>query len=119
MFPESSRIRGYHASILAIWKEKISIIIDHVFINPSWKAELHEIFSSDKFFFVGVHCSLENLIARERERGDRIIGLAKYQFNRVHTNCCYDCEVNTSKYTPKECVEIILKNLALKFPDLL
>ena len=107
-----------HASILTIWKEKISIIIDHVFIDPCWKAELHEIFSSKKIFFVGVYCSIKELEARERERGDRIVGLAKYQYNRVHKNCHYDCKVDTSKSTSEECVEIILKNIALKFPDL-
>ncbi|WP_081086791.1 phosphotransferase-like protein [Burkholderia stagnalis] len=37
-------------------------------------------------FIVGVFCSLEKLIEREKMRGNRTIGLAESQFKSIHAN---------------------------------
>ena len=47
------------------------------------------------------------LEARERQRGDRLIGLARWQFDRVHRDMRYDLEIDTSIATPLECAEVI------------
>ena len=36
--------------------------------------------------FVGVCCPLDVLESREKERGDRQIGTARYQYDRVYAN---------------------------------
>lgn len=54
--------------------------------------------------FVGVRCPLAVLEQRERDRGDREIGLARYQFDRVHRHGIYDLELNTSVLSVAECV---------------
>ena len=46
-------------------------------------------------FFVGVHCPLPELERRERERGDRRIGDARADFERVHTFSRYDFELES------------------------
>jgi chloramphenicol 3-O phosphotransferase len=43
------------------------------------------------------------LEARERQRGDRLIGLARWQYARVHRDVSYDLEIDTSTATPMEC----------------
>ena len=57
--------------------------------------------------FVGIFAPLDELEARERERGDRIIGLARWQFDRVHKGVAYDLEIDTTGATPMECAETI------------
>ena len=53
------------------------------------------------FFSVGVHCDLEILKKRERQRGDRKIGLAESQYETIHDGVNYDFEINTSKLDAK------------------
>ncbi|MNP79457.1 Chloramphenicol phosphotransferase-like protein [compost metagenome] len=45
---------------------------------------------------------------RERIRGDRQIGLANSQFDKVYCFHEYDLEVNTEELSPIECAEKIL-----------
>ena len=49
---------------------------------------------------VKVDAPLSELERRERERADRLIGLAREQSARVHTGIVYDLEVDTGKDTP-------------------
>jgi len=56
---------------------------------------------------VGVFAPLEMLEARERERGDRLIGLARWQFGRVHRDKRYDLEIDTDLMTPVDCAGVI------------
>ena len=52
--------------------------------------------------WVGLFASLDVLEARERERGDRHIGLARWQYDRVHRDMIYDLEIDTTATTPAE-----------------
>lgn len=51
-------------------------------------------------FTVKVDAPLSELERRERERGDRLIGLAREQSPRIHAGVHYDLEVNTHEDTP-------------------
>ena len=59
-------------------------------------------------FFVGVHCQLEILEERERNRGDRQIGLARWQFDRVHRYGAYDFTLDTSLLSPEQGAEQLI-----------
>lgn len=61
--------------------------------------------------FVAVRCPLEVAVQRERDRGDRDTGLVRQQFDRVHTDRMYDCEVDTSVMAPRACVAEIRRVL--------
>lgn len=50
---------------------------------------------------VGLRAPLEIVEARERARGDREIGLARWQFERVHRDRQYDLELDTSVESPE------------------
>ena len=66
-----------------------------------------------ELFLVGVFAPLDVLEARERERGNRLIGLARWQYDRVHKDMKYDLEVDTSRATPLECAELIRQKFRL------
>jgi chloramphenicol 3-O phosphotransferase len=51
-------------------------------------------------FVIKVDAPLSELERRERERGDRLIGLAREQSSRVHEGIEYDFEVDTHAETP-------------------
>lgn len=59
------------------------------------------ILSSVDVFFIKVFCPLDELERREVARGDRMIGLARSQFDLVHQYAIYDFEIDTSKDTPE------------------
>ena len=65
------------------------------------------------FRAVGVFAPLDVLEARERERGDRLIGLARWQYDRVHRGKRYDLELDTSGSTPLECATLIKQKFGL------
>ena len=64
--------------------------------------------------FVGVKCPLETAEQREKERGDRNIGTARYQFERVHIHDLYDIEIDTSILNVDECVAKIMERISTK-----
>jgi chloramphenicol 3-O phosphotransferase len=49
---------------------------------------------------------------REQARGNRTIGLASFQYHRMHHDSLYDVEVNTSLQTPDACAAHILISLS-------
>ncbi len=63
--------------------------------------------------FVGFFASLDVLETRERERGDRLIGLARWQYDRVHAGQVYDLEIDTATVSPAECAQLIKARFGL------
>ncbi|MGY4759574.1 chloramphenicol phosphotransferase CPT family protein [Paenibacillus caseinilyticus] len=57
---------------------------------------------------VGVTCSKEELIRREKLREDRQSGLAISQYDIVYRLNEYDIELNTETLRPNECANLIL-----------
>lgn len=93
------------------------VIVDTVLLDieqeKTWLPEIARLLHNYPALFVGVHCPLEELERRERERGDREIGQAKWQFDKVHTHGVYDVEINTHEQSWEECVDVIKHHLAL------
>ena len=56
---------------------------------------------------------LDVLEAREIARGDRAIGLARWQFDKVHRGMTYDFEIDTSTLTPDACAAAIMQRFGL------
>jgi len=61
---------------------------------------------------VKVHAPLSELERRERQRGDRLSGLAREQSSRLHKGIEYDCEVDTYSETPDALARHILENIS-------
>lgn len=63
-------------------------------------------------FVVKVDAPLPELERRERERGDRMIGLAREQSARIHKGITYDLEVDTQADTPDALARRVLSAVA-------
>ena len=99
-------LTGTHASVAALASEGNSLIVDYVFEQQSDLRMCVNRLADFSVHFVGVHCSLEELQRREKQR-DRRQGLAEEQFGNVHAHGVYDVEVNTTSTSTKECAFVI------------
>ncbi len=95
-------LSAFHHSLPLIGTCGFPMIIDHVIERKDWMDEIVENLEGYKVFFVKVDCSLMELERREKERGDRKIGFAKWQYEIVHGFCDYDFEINTEINSPEE-----------------
>jgi chloramphenicol 3-O phosphotransferase len=84
-----------------------NLIVDEVMIEPQTAREYRDLLRDCDFRLVGLFAPLDVLEARERARGDREIGLARWQFGRVHHGMIYDLELHTVAAGPDECARLI------------
>lgn len=109
-------ISGYHHAIAACALVGNHLIIDHVLLERQWLRECVVLLAPFSVFFVGIHCPLPTLEAREQERGDRAPGLARVQVERVHAHRLYDLEIDTSLASAQACATRIVE--ALRHPPM-
>jgi chloramphenicol 3-O phosphotransferase len=105
-------MRGMRHAIAALAREGNNLIVDDVILGNQM-AEYAALLADFELLAVGVYAPLDVLEARERARGDRMIGLARWQFDRVHAGIVYDLEVDTSGATPMECAMRIKEKFRL------
>ncbi|MBM3547870.1 MAG: hypothetical protein FJX54_13035 [Alphaproteobacteria bacterium] len=89
-----------------------NLIVDDVMPGDGM-AEYEALLADFTLHRVGVFASLEVLEERERSRGDRLIGLARWQFPRVHKGLTYDLEIDTSDAAPLDCARRIKARFGL------
>jgi chloramphenicol 3-O phosphotransferase len=99
-------MRGMRRAIAALAGEGNDMIVDEVMEAPVQR-DYETLLAGFDTAFIGVLAPLEVLEARERARGDRMIGLARRQFARIHKGMRYDFEVDTGLATALECAERI------------
>ena len=87
------------------------VFLDHVLPAQGWKYLVEDLCSFE-VLLVGVRCSLEELEARERRRGNRPLGLAASQAAEVHAKRSYDFEVDTSAAGVSDCARSVREWLA-------
>ncbi|MGX1129100.1 chloramphenicol 3-O phosphotransferase [Streptomyces glaucescens] len=99
--------QGYHRAVAGMAAAGNDVVMDHV-LSAEWRlADCLSLFVPQDVVFVGVHCPLEELERRERERGDRPPGLAARQLRQVHAHGVYDIECDTAADSPAECARRI------------
>ncbi len=104
-----------HNFILSLSDNCKNVIVDTVIENhhESWLKESVKLLHKMPVTFVKVTCPLEELERRELQRGNRDIGLAKWQTSHMDFNDIYDLKVDTYKNSTEECGKIILSRLNL------
>ncbi len=102
-------VSGLHKSVASLARSGNNILVDHVLQEDEWLKECIEHWVGLDVLFVGVKCPLEVAEQREKDRGDRSIGTARYQFERVHVHDLYDIEIDTSRLSVDECVTRIME----------
>lgn len=105
-------LRGMRHAIAAMAAQGNNLIVDDVLLGEA-KGEYDSLLSPFRLFTVGIFAPLDVLEARERQRGDRLIGLARWQFDRVHRGMDYDLEIDTAETSPLECARLITQKFGL------
>lgn len=95
-------LRGMRHAIAAMAAQGNNLVVDEVMIGQGMEREYRALPSRFDVRLVGLFAPLEVVEARERERGDRDIGLARWQHDRVHRDITYDLEIETTATTPLE-----------------
>ncbi|MCX7382277.1 MAG: chloramphenicol phosphotransferase [Alphaproteobacteria bacterium] len=98
---------GMRHAVRALADQGNHLIVDDVLTTPDQHASYATLLSDHRLHRVAVRAPLDVLEAREAGRGDRLIGLARWQFPRVHQGANYDLSVDTSEATPEECARTI------------
>jgi chloramphenicol 3-O phosphotransferase len=97
-------VSGFHHALAAMAGVGNNLIVDHVLVERPWLHECVHLLTPFDVVFVGVHCPLAELVRREQARGDRLLGQAAFQFERVHAHRLYDVECDTSTASVHQCV---------------
>jgi len=77
-------LSAFHHSLPHIAAGGLPVIVDHVLESEQWLIECATSLRDYEVLFVGVKCPLEELERRELARGDRQVGFARMQPERVH-----------------------------------
>jgi chloramphenicol 3-O phosphotransferase len=109
-------LRGMRHAVATLATQGNSIIVDGVMLGQE-ADEYRNLLSQFQVRFVGLFAPLHILEAREIARGDRDIGLARWQYGRVHRNAVYDLEIDTSDSTPLQSARLILDRFGLQSAD--
>lgn len=90
------RLRRVFYQQIALWAaEGFDLIIDTVFEEPGCARKAVQQLAPYNVYLVALHCPLEELERREVQRGNRPLGLARTQYESVHTYCGYDLELDS------------------------
>lgn len=93
------------------------VIVDEVLLRPDDEAAYRALLPGRSVRLVAVRVPLPVAEARERARGDRVLGLARWQFDRVHRGRRYDMEVDTGTGTPAGHASAILHGCGWYYRD--
>lgn len=99
---------AYRSAVGAAARAGLDVIVDEVLLSEQdwhgWVAELDGL----DVLWVRVGIDLETVEARERERGDRLIGLARSQLDVVHQFPRYAVEVDTAVMDARAAARAVL-----------
>ena len=95
-------------SVRALAETGHNVIVDILFCGEKTHFELTQELGSLNLTIVKVECDLAELQKRELARGDRSIGLAESQLDKVHKGVLYDLAVNTLDNSPEQCAQKII-----------
>ena len=100
-------MRGMRHAVAAMAGQGNSLVVDDVMTREGQDQEYRALLSAFDTRLVGLFAPLDVLEARERQRGDREIGLARWQYGRVHRGVVYDLEVDAAAASPLEIARLI------------
>ncbi|MEO1488916.1 MAG: chloramphenicol phosphotransferase [Pseudomonadota bacterium] len=104
---------GMRSAIAELARAGTSCVVDDVMLSAQDQGIYRTALGPIRTHFVALHAPLEVLERREYERGDRLIGLARWQWDRVHKGIEYDFEVETVDHSPRDVAMAIADALGL------
>ena len=106
-------LSGMRHAVAALAAQGNNLIVDEVLFQGPEEAEYRALLAAHHFRMVGLLAPLEVIEDRERRRGDRDIGQARWQYDRVHAGRTYDLEIDTSLVTAEQAAQAIKDAFAL------
>jgi chloramphenicol 3-O phosphotransferase len=101
-------LAGYRGAVAAVARAGINVIVDEVLLSEDdWKAWQDQL-DGLEVLWVAVIPDLDVVEQRERDRSDRLIGLARSQHRVVHRHAVYDVRVDTALMDPATAAAAIL-----------
>ncbi|MEP6565747.1 MAG: chloramphenicol phosphotransferase [Mesorhizobium sp.] len=105
-------LQGMRHAIAAMAGQGNNLIVDEVLCDGGMP-DYQRLLVDFDLHVVGVFAPLDVLEARELQRADRLPGLARWQYERVHKGNRYDLEIDSSSATPLECARRIQEKFQL------
>lgn len=105
-------LEGMRYAIAAMADRGNHMIVDDVFFD-SEDTEYRQLLEKFDFRLIGLFAPLDVVRNRELARGDREVGLAQGQFERVHKGRTYDLKVDTSQAPPDAIARTICEAFGL------
>ena len=89
------------------------LIVDEVLFDTRRISQYFEILSGETVYFIGLKPEMEVVVMRERERGDRMSGIAAGLYDEVYNPLfSYDLTLDTGILTPEESAGRILEYIS-------
>lgn len=104
--------RGMRSAVAAMAAEGLDLIVDDVVVAAEIE-HYRQLLQPYRLSLVGITASLDVLEERERQRDDRLVGLARMQYTVIHRDVSYDLTVDTGERSPSECAEMIATALEI------
>ena len=95
---------GMRRAVAALADAGNHLIVDDVMLHDEDR-DYAALLAGHELFRVGLMAPLDILEARERTRGDRLPGLARAQYARVHAGRTYDLMLDTAADPPEALAE--------------
>ena len=105
-------MRGFRQTPAVLALEGWNVIVDDVAEAADW-TDYQRRLEGFRFITVKVHAPLPVLEQRERDRGDRMPGLARDQWQRVHDGIAYDFDIDTSRLSANAAAELICSQFGI------
>jgi chloramphenicol 3-O phosphotransferase len=101
----------YRSTVAAAAHAGLNVIVDDVVLDAQIWHDWQDALTGLDVVWVGVHCDLDVIEARERSRGDRPPGMARSQFATVHAAANYDLSFDTTSSGPEQAVTALMRLL--------
>tara|TARA_R100001143_G_scaffold63576_1_gene72208 strand:- start:1969 stop:2532 length:564 start_codon:yes stop_codon:yes gene_type:complete len=105
-------LHGMRGAVAALAYAGNDLIVDDVLLGNEI-SEYNEILAPYRFLKVGITAPVEVLEQRERDRGDREIGLARTQVDIVHRGIEYDLMIDSQQTGLEDCARLICEKFDL------
>jgi chloramphenicol 3-O phosphotransferase len=105
------RVRPPMLATIAALAPLYDLIVDDVIPDPESLDRTIDALAPFTVLFVRVECAPEVAEERERQRGDRTIGMARGLAPVVHAHGVYDLTVDSAAMSPVECARVICDRL--------
>ncbi|MDO6708934.1 chloramphenicol phosphotransferase CPT family protein [Photobacterium sp. 1_MG-2023] len=102
---------AYRTTVRHLLDAGLNVIVDDAINGAEEMAVWQSVLAGKQCLFVGVFCTDEILVQREKQRGDRLPGSALEQASRVHQGIRYDIQINTASNSPRACAHQILRDM--------